>query len=173
MKSSTRTLAVARHATAEPHGRSDAERELTARGRDEAAGAGHWLATARGFRPDAALVSGALRTRTTWELLAGAASYRIEASYDDALRTVEEDGVLDLVRAIPADRQALILIGHNPTMSHLAALLDDGEGDAEAMQTMIGGFPPGAVALFEVHTTWAELDFGGARLLAFRPGATE
>lgn len=171
MTSVTRTLAIARHATAESLASDDAERALTARGRDEAAAAGRWLSRERGFRPDAALVSGAVRTRTTWTLLAEAAEYQITARVDDALRTAEEEAALDLIRATSEDVRSLIVVGHNPTVSHVAALLDDGDGDAAAMHAMIGGFPPGAVALFRVSGSWSELTFSGARLEAFRPGA--
>ncbi len=58
-----------RHAKAEPYAETDADRELTRRGHDDAAEVGRFLADI-GIRPDSALVSSALRTRQTWEHVA-------------------------------------------------------------------------------------------------------
>jgi phosphohistidine phosphatase len=55
-------------------------------------------------------------------------------------------------------------------MAHLAQLLDDGEGDAEASTAMASGFPTSAVAVFEYDGAWADLELTSARLVAFHVG---
>ena len=120
-----------RHAKAEQHGPSDAERELAVRGHADAAAAGRWLA-GQGVQADHALVSSAHRTRSTWEELAGAAGWDVEASYSSGLYAAGPETALDLVRETPDDVRCLVVVGHNPTMAYLAQLLDEGGGDAEA-----------------------------------------
>jgi phosphohistidine phosphatase len=61
-------------------------------------------------------------------------------------------------------------VGHNPSIGHLAHVLDeeatpDGGGEADA------GFPPGTAAVFEVGVPFAEVGPGRARLIDVRrPG---
>jgi len=156
-----------RHAQAESHGPSDQERELAARGRRDARAGGEWLA-ARGITADAALVSGALRTRETWESLATGAGWDPDAaSYDDGLYSAGAESALDLIRATDDAVRTLVVIGHNPTVGMLAQQLDDGRGDPEASAAMLGGYPTAATTVFEVGGGWADLGAEGARLVAF------
>ncbi|MFJ9446322.1 SixA phosphatase family protein [Kitasatospora sp. NPDC101235] len=61
-----RRLVLIRHAQAERETAVDKERRLDEQGREEASRAGRWLAGS-GITPDLARVSGARRTRETWE----------------------------------------------------------------------------------------------------------
>jgi phosphohistidine phosphatase len=140
-----------RHAKAEPGGETDAVRELAQRGWNDALAAGRWLAGS-GITPDAALVSSARRTRSTWLAVAEGGSFEADATYSDDVVT------------------SLLVIGHNPTMAYLAQLLDDGSGDEEAHREMAVGFPTSALAVFEVTQSWASLDLASARLVAFHAG---
>lgn len=159
-------LMVMRHAKAEQAARNDFERALTERGRADAEAAGAWLAD-QGWVPDHGLVSAALRTRETFECVAAGGDFSLEPELDRTLYAAGPDSVLDLVRLVPADAQAVLVIGHNPTMASLAQLLDDGTGDADAMTEMSGDFPTGALALFEYDGAWADLSWTGCRLAAF------
>src|SRR6476661_7758966 len=133
-----------RHAKAEQVAASDVERGLLEPGREDAAEAGSWLA-GQGIRPDHALVSAAARTRQTWEALAGAAGWELEAA-------------------------TLVVVGHNPTIAYLAQLLDDGDGDVAASNEMAMGYPTSAVTVMEYDGAWADLGAGTARVLAFHVG---
>ena len=161
------TLVVIRHAKAEQVAATDLERELTARGRNDAAAAGEWLAAA-GVRPDHALVSAAPRAVQTWEAMAGGAGWSLDAELDPGLYTAGPDTALDLVRALDETNDCAVIVGHNPTMAVLAQLLDDGEGDIEAGNAMTAGFPTSAVAVFEVPGAWTDLE--SARLTGFHVG---
>jgi phosphohistidine phosphatase len=164
-----RQLVVMRHAKAEPGGESDALRELAQRGWNDALDAGRWLA-GRGIAPEAALVSSSRRTTSTWLALAEGGSFDVEPTYCESLYTAGPETALDLVRETPAEVSSLVVIGHNPTMAYLAQLLDDGSGDEEAGRQMATGFPPCALAVFDVPVPWAALDLASARLVAFHTG---
>ncbi len=164
-----RELVVMRHAKAEPHGDSDAERELAAKGYADALEAGRWLAD-RDFLPDAALVSSARRTATTWLAVAEGGSFEAAVTLSESLYLAGPETALDLVRETPSDVTSLIVVGHNPTAAYLAQLLDDGTGDVEAGNEMATGFPTSALARFEVAGTWRDLDLASARLVAFHVG---
>jgi phosphohistidine phosphatase len=155
-----------RHAKAEPAGETDARRELAQRGWDDAVAAGRWLAGGD-VVPDAALVSSARRTTSTWLAVAEGGSFDATATYSDSLYSAGPETALDLVRETSAEVSTLVLVGHNPTMAYLAQLLDDGTGDEAAGRAMAVGFPTCALAVFGVPGPWADLDLASARLLAF------
>jgi phosphohistidine phosphatase len=170
MVEGTRTLVVMRHAKAEQAASSDAERPLTARGHDDAATAGGWLRD-QGVDPDAALVSAAVRTRETWEQVAGAAGWTLEPTFDDGLYAADTDTALDLVRLLDDEVVTAVVVGHNPTMHSLAQTLDDGEGDLEAThEMMLGTFPTGATAVLTFTGPWGDLAPGRASLSGYHVG---
>lgn len=150
-------------------GQSDHERELSVQGQGDSVASGAWLRE-QGLVPDHALVSAAVRARQTWEGVARGAGLELKATFDNGLYAAGPESALDLIRTVPDDVSALIVIGHNPTMALLAALLDNGEGVAEAMEEMTLGFPTSAMAVFEHTGSWSELDQQAARLAAFHVG---
>ncbi len=164
-----RHVAVMRHGKAEQAGRTDFERELAERGREDSADTGSWLAK-QGFVPDLALVSAARRTIGTWESVASAGGFDVEPHLSQALYGAGPETCLDLVRESPAELTSVIVVGHNPTMAYLASLLDDGEGDSAVSAAMMSGYPTSAVALFEYDGEWADLAEAGARLVAYHVG---
>jgi phosphohistidine phosphatase len=165
----TRHLVVMRHGKAEPGGETDHARALAQRGWNDAVEAGRWLAD-RGLVVDGALVSSARRTASTWLAIADGGSFDVEPTASEALYGAGPETALDLVRETPDDVDALVVVGHNPTIAYLAQLLDDGSGDEGAGKQMAVGFPTGALAVFEVSGAWADLDLASARLVAFHVG---
>ncbi len=155
-----------RHSEAEPASASDVDRQLTAVGRSDAAAAGTWLA-GQGAAPDRAVVSAALRTRQTWDAVASAAGWSVTPELDRGLHSAGPDTALDILRGTDDGVTTLLVVGHNPTVSYLAAMLDDGEGEPEAITAMTTGYPTSALTLFSYPGTWAELGAGAARVEAF------
>jgi phosphohistidine phosphatase len=178
-----RSLVLLRHAKAEhPDGMADIDRPLTARGHGDAAAAGAWIAHA-GYSPDLVICSPAKRTRQTWH---GAALGMAEAATSPAwvaglpteptppagtaptvnYATDLYDGsapdLLEVVRAADPEVSTILLIGHNPAISELSALLDPSTGDPEGLRTCglavhwLGGtwkdYAPGAAARATCHT---------------------
>ena len=153
-----RELILLRHAHAESAsaGQSDHERPLSATGLQEARDAGEWLRK-QGLRPDRVLYSPAARTRDTVLALGeiGAGELREEASIYDA-------SVGDLIALADAHRDAnrLLLVGHNPGLEQLAALMHSGQsGDHR-------GMPPAGIAVLHLPADVA-IEPGIATLAAF------
>ncbi|MBM7506187.1 phosphohistidine phosphatase [Nocardioides salarius] len=160
-----RRLVLARHAQAVGAAATDAVRELSARGRRDAAAAGRWLAEL-GVTPDHALVSAAVRTSQTWDQMCAGAGWELAADLDRGLYEAGTDAALDLVRLVPAQVRTLVVVGHNPTIGSLAHVLDDGDGDPEAVTALLGGYPTSALTVFAVSTAWADLAEESATVLA-------
>jgi phosphohistidine phosphatase len=161
-----RQLIVMRHAKAEPFASTDHARTLTDRGHADAAAAGTWL-SALGLMPDHAAVSTAVRARETWFDVARACGAELEPAFDDGLYHGGVDAALESLQSVPADVRTVILVGHNPTAAYLAHLLDDGEGDDEAISGMLRGFPPGAAVVFDVQVGWSDLAAEAGRVTGF------
>lgn len=154
-----RELIVLRHAHADPPapGQSDIDRALSAEGHAEAEAAGRWLLAQR-LVPDCVLCSPARRTRETLEVVLGTLGYvdqRLEPSiYEATAGTLA--GLVEAHREV--DR--LLLVGHNPGLERLVALLHSGQsGDYR-------GMPPAGVAVLEFPAEVA-VEPGVARLSAF------
>lgn len=159
-----------RHAKAEPFASSDHVRPLTTRGLADARAAGEHLRAER-LLPDYAVVSSAQRTRDTWDaLVAGAGLSDCPVSFDDAVFTGSADVVLEALRAAPPEAGTVLFLGHNPTAAYLCHLLDDGEGDPEAVSGLLQGFPPGALAVLEIGVGWAELGPETGRVVGYHVG---
>jgi phosphohistidine phosphatase len=128
-----RQLWLLRHAEAEPHGtRTDAQRRLTERGREQARAAG--IAIERlGGAFDAVLFSPRVRASETAELAAEGWSEQ-----QRSLLAVHEplgggfDGVqaLDALRALPADGR-LLVVGHEPDLSRTVGELTGARADVK------------------------------------------
>jgi phosphohistidine phosphatase len=164
MRMTQRTLVLLRHAKADrPAGVVDEQRPLTARGHADAAAAGAWLARSR-LRPDLVLCSPSKRTRQTWHgiAVALAADTAPTVRYDPDLYDGDAEDLLALVREAGEDVGTLLLIGHNPSVSTLSALLDpDAQADSDGLRTSgiavhraaeWADFGRGKGALAAVHT---------------------
>lgn len=161
-----RTLVLMRHAKAAHTGASDIERQLTADGRADAVRAGEWLRDA-GVVVDHALVSAATRTRETWEHVKSGAGVGCEADVDPSLYQGGPETVLDVVRLVPDEASTVLVVGHNPTVSQLAQLLSDGQGDSVLLEEMTRGFPPAALTVLQIGSGWSTLSYGDARVTGF------
>ena len=154
-----RELILLRHAHAEPasNGQADLDRALSAEGLAEAEAAGRWLA-ANKLVPDCVLCSPSRRTRETLEAVLGTIGYvdqRIEPAIYDAT-----PGTLIALADTHPEVERLMLVGHNPGIERLAALLHSGQsGDYR-------GMPPGGIAVLSVPAG-SSLEPGVAQLSAF------
>lgn len=159
-----RTLVLVRHAKAEvaPSGPGgDHARELTARGRKDAAALGRVLDD-RGWAPDLVLVSTAARAQQTLEHLVGATAvetWPTRRIYDGGV-----DGVLEAVREVPEEVGVVWVVGHEPVMSSTAwDVSDDGEQD-EGRDTLHGGLPTAAAAVLQLDVPWSDVGPGTGTL---------
>ena len=154
-----RELILLRHAHADPAmpGQADLDRGLSAEGVAEAEAAGRWLAE-NGYVPDAVLCSPSRRTRETLEIALRTIGYvdqRIEPSIYEAT-----PGTLIALADTNVQTGRLMIVGHNPGLEQLAALMHSGQsGDYR-------GMPPGGVAVLSLPAA-AAIEPGIATLAAF------
>lgn len=158
----TRTLVLLRHAHAEPeNGLGDEQRPLSAHGRRQATSLGPVLAEEIGY-VDHALVSSALRTTETYKLLASGLPDAPAADVRDELYSAGPRDLLALLATLPDDVERVLVVGHEPTMSSLAHLVD---GERSTLAEMVSlGISTGNAAVIEVPVSWAALDRSTARL---------
>jgi phosphohistidine phosphatase len=158
-----RTLVLMRHAKSDyPDGVGDHERPLASRGVREAALAGEWLRT--NVAPiDAVLCSSAVRTRQTL------ARTGIDApvSFLDQLYDSHPGTVIEEINKVADDIATLLVVGHEPTTSHLALGLAGPGSDRDAAEQIALKYPTSAISVLRVPGTWSALQISGAELASF------
>jgi phosphohistidine phosphatase len=150
-----RRLVLLRHAKAEhPAGIEDHERALALAGRRQAGRVGGAMAAA-GVVPDLVLCSSSLRTRQTWELARTGLTVEPTVEFRDEVYEGGAQSLLDLVRAVPDDVLTLLVVGHEPTMSHAAELLAGPGSDETAYLRVQVGVPTASWSVLESPEPWA------------------
>jgi len=163
-----RRLLLLRHAKAVrlQGGGSDRDRGLEERGRADARTVGQYLAR-HGAIPARALVSSATRTRETWALLAAAFQPAPPVDFDDRLYEAAPETILGAINQAADDTGTLLVIGHNPGMQELAAMLI-AAGDIEARERLGREFPTSALAVIGFAAAhWSDVHVRSGRLEHF------
>ena len=152
-------LYVLRHAkSARPEGVTDHERPLAARGREAAPVMGAFMRLER-YVPDKVLVSTAVRTQETYQLLnatlKGPAPILTKAIYEADWRDL-----LGLCHNMETECRALMLVGHNPGLADFSAhLVDASKSNEDAMDSMRGKYPTTCLAIFDFDiASWSEME---------------
>ena len=154
-----RQLILLRHAHAEAlqSGQADADRPLSAVGHAEAEAVGRWLVE-HGGAPDCVLLSPTVRTRETLEDVMRVTGYidqRVEPGIYEAT-----PGQLIEIADRYREMRRVMLVGHNPGIEQLVALMESGQsGDYR-------GMPPAGVAVLSMPAD-AALEPGVAQLTQF------
>lgn len=163
-----RRLYLLRHAKAEPASteRSDAARTLARRGREDANLVGRTLQE-HGLLPDCALVSPAVRTRETWDLVSAqwrtAPVMRTEARIYDAPAA----RLLTLIQTADDTVRALMIIGHNPGLHDLVLRLAP-HGRPDARAAVADNLPTCGLAVIDfTATAWSDVASGAGTLAGF------
>jgi phosphohistidine phosphatase len=118
------TLYLLRHAKSDwdDASQQDFERPLANRGRKAAALIGE-LIQEKGIDFDLVLVSTAVRTRETIELVQERAKFRSEVRYDERIYEATVSQLLGVIAEVDNDRGSVLLVGHNPGLEALLTLL--------------------------------------------------
>jgi len=157
---SVRQIILLRHAHAEPPtgDQTDESRPLTEGGVREATAAAAWLKE-HGAEPDKLLCSPAARTRETADRLVASMGLQAGLQLDPR---IYEATPAELIQVLEehAEADCLLLVGHNPGLETLVALLTDGTSDHGR------GMPPGAIAWLHVDGD-AAIEPGAASLRHF------
>lgn len=110
------------HAVGETPGSGDADRALSATGTEEARDAGRRLA-ARFGGCDLLLVSTATRTRQTADAALAGGLRAVAVHTEARLYLASPSALREVVRECSASCDHLLVVGHNPGLSELAAQL--------------------------------------------------
>ena len=152
---SERTLILLRHAKSDWSGdEPDIARPLAARGRRQAPDAGRWLAANVGSI-DLAVVSPAVRARSTWDLVSAVLDVPPPMRIDERVYGASDRELLGVVRELPDDVHTVVVVGHNPGIEEVATLLT---GERVLMATS-------ALAVITVSGTWTTAGHQTAVLL--------
>ncbi|WP_075675720.1 histidine phosphatase family protein [Stenotrophomonas sp. TD3] len=154
-----RELILLRHAHAEPavSGQADLDRPLSPVGLAEAEAAGKWLKE-NNLLPDCVLCSPSRRTRETLEAVMTAIGY-VEKRLEDRIYDATPGTLAALVDE-RRDLDRVLIVGHNPGLEQLVALMTDGTSSDYR------GMPPGGVAVLGFPRE-ASIEPGVASLNAF------
>ena len=158
-----RTLVLMRHAKSDyPAGVGDHERPLAPRGEREAGLAGQWLR--ENVPPiDAVLCSSATRTRQTL----AQTGVDAPASFLEALYGASPGEVIYEITKVADDVTTLLVVGHEPTTSHLALGLAGPGSDRGSAEQMALKYPTSAIAVLKVSGPWTGLQLSSAELVSF------
>jgi phosphohistidine phosphatase len=160
-----RRLLLLRHAKSErghPGGR-DHDRVLAARGREQAPMLGAYMVR-HGLIPERAIVSTAARTRETWKLVSASFPKSPKAIFDERIYEAAPAAIITAVKECGTDVHTLLVVGHNPGLQDLAALLI-ASGDVEARQRLNEKFPTGALVVIDFALDdWTRLHVHAGRL---------
>jgi phosphohistidine phosphatase len=149
-----RTLILLRHGKSDRSGdEDDIARPLSDRGRRQAPEAGRWL-NENAPRVDLAIVSPAVRARTTWDLVATELDSSPPVQTDDRVYANTAGDLLAAVRDAPDAADTVVMVGHNPGLEDLVTQLT---GESIELSTS-------AVAVIEVPDTWANAGAGSGVL---------
>ena len=136
-------IMLIRHGKAEmPRiGGNDFERALIQRGVRNAEAVGQFMQSHK-MLPSLALVSPALRTRQTYELMSAGWNHPPRVIYEDKLYEVSADTLLSLIFEHGREAESVAVIGHNPSLvvllTHFVGLVDG--------EIKLGYFPTCCVA---------------------------
>ena len=120
-----RTLYLLRHAKSswKDAELADFERPLKKRGREAAEAMGHFLASKK-VDLSVLISSPSIRTRQTVEIvLRHARRLGVEPQFDQRIYEASLATLVQIVSEIPDDKKSVMLVGHNPGMEELLALL--------------------------------------------------
>lgn len=109
-------LVLMRHSTA-ADGSPDHSRKLAPEGRQQSKERGSDLAA---YPFDLAIVSDAARTKETYDLLGLDIP---EVTYDPEIYFGSHQDIVNKVRALPETTETVLILGHEPTISHAASIL--------------------------------------------------
>jgi phosphohistidine phosphatase len=151
-------LMLLRHAKSDwsRPGLDDHARPLNGRGRKAAPTVGAYMAR-HALVPDLVVASTATRVRETLDLVLPAFKRAPKVRHDARVYEAEAGALLDMLRETPREVASLMIVGHNPGLAELAALLI-ASGKAEARARLAAKFPTAALAVIDfAGDDWGKL----------------
>jgi phosphohistidine phosphatase len=157
MTAATHRLILLRHAkAASPDGVDDIRRPLADRGRADAEAAAS-VFTENLPLPDVALCSPALRTRQTWDLIKAHLHPAPREHIDTSLYEASVHDVLAAIGALPEAAGTAVVVGHEPTMSTVAAALAGPGSSVNDLARLKHAYPTTGIALLRFEHGWSQV----------------
>ena len=145
---------------------ADAERTLNARGVKSADFLAGFIVD-RGWTPDHALCSTAIRARSTIKPLTERLGDKCKIDYRDDLYMAMPNDLLRFIRDLDDGNETVLIVAHNPGLEMLAVDLANDESAAFAAQ-MADHFPTGALAVFAFDVAnWSDVKSGCGSVLFY------
>jgi phosphohistidine phosphatase len=163
-----RRLLLLRHAKSERGvpGSPDRDRTLNDRGRANSVTIGAYMARHR-LEPELALVSPAARARETWGLASAEFEEPPSTVFDDRIYEARPQGLFNLIAETRPEAKSLLLVGHNPALHELAAMLI-ASGDVEARQRLAEALPTAGLVVIDLaFNDWSKVHPHMGRLERF------
>lgn len=160
-------LYLLRHALTLPAeaGQEDRKRTLAPKGVEDAKALAKTM-IAKGYSPDYVLCSPAMRTRQTLEPLEDQIS-SAEILHPAILYSGSTGDLLAAIQNTSPAFDRVLLVAHNPSISHLAKILA-GDGGTSLLQRLHDGFKPATLAVYSfAGDDWSDLKPEGAVLIDF------
>lgn len=162
-----KTLCVLRHAKAQPSNKAisdDHERPLADKGVAMCPLIAEKLKASK-ILVDKAICSTAVRTMQTFELTTAALKHEIPVDYLPKLYLASPEDILAEVAETDKDAKNLLVVGHNPGLHQLCAMLAK-EGDKKKLKNLMDYFPPGTLAILEsTASNWQNIGLQPATLV--------
>lgn len=164
-------LFLLRHAKTEQANKdtpADAERSLTARGREDAPLVGHAMRE-NGYVPDLILCSPSMRTRQTLELAQREFGGNASIEFINAIYAASARQLMQIVRDLPDPFRKPLLVGHNPGFEECAALLmNKSDATANGFDSDGNKFPTSALVVLDFEIShWTEVKPHTGKLIGF------
>lgn len=119
----------------------------------------------KGRRPDLVLCSAARRALETWRLAAPVLAPDCPVKVLRSLYLAPPSRLLAAIGRAPDEAETLMVVGHNPGIAHLAAILAGPGSHAKALKRLEEKFPTAAVAAIAVSADgWSTCGEGAGRL---------
>jgi len=110
-----------RHANADSGLLNDLARDLSAKGRRQAASMGQWM-SAKGIIPDRIISSSAKRTKLTAKICSELIGYQRSIRFEDSLYDARSESYFDVIAALNNRYDSVMIVGHNPAISTMVTI---------------------------------------------------
>ena len=158
-------LYILRHAEALPGG-NDKERVLSPKGKQDALALGRVMKE-KNYVPDFVLCSPAVRTRQTLEEVLKSLGDPI-TDYPGTIYNGTHSNLMMMIQATKDHYNSLLVVGHNPVVHELTALLAAQSSSASLMNKLAMGYRPGTLSAFECpQEEWMHIQSGNNTLTDF------
>lgn len=163
-----KTLYLLRHAKAESAGPTvdDIDRRLAPRGREACGTVGQYIKSKK-YIPSFILCSPAKRTRETFELVMQSAGVAPQHQFERSLYLTSAEKIIGYLLDMGDNIDSLMVIGHNPSMHHLALTLAQ-PTSSELHRELELKYPTGALTVLRFPVdSWSDIASGAGELIDF------